>query len=206
LNSEIPKGYLTLIEDVSSDYLRDKIDLRGISRVLEIGCNSGHRLINLAIANPDLNFVGIDISPESIRVGNEYIADNGISNVTLHLDDVRNKNGLLSQFPSSSFDLVFTWATLIYISPIQIINVIKQISRLAGHKIVLLEQSTEKLIYWYNFRGIPTSSGNQFLRNYKKIITEEVPEVWDLMEDVELPSNIWKPGGGNARMQTYSKG
>jgi SAM-dependent methyltransferase len=52
-------------------------------RVLELGCASGGNLLPMALALPESQFVGIDLSPRQIAAGETAIATLGISNLTL---------------------------------------------------------------------------------------------------------------------------
>ncbi len=52
---------------------------------------------------------GIDINPMAIQRGNEWLAQEGISNVRLSV----GKADELEEFPDKSFDVVFTDAVLI---------------------------------------------------------------------------------------------
>lgn len=52
-------------------------------RVLELGCGEGANLIPMAFDAPDSTFVGIDLSEQSVRRGNDFIARMGLSNISL---------------------------------------------------------------------------------------------------------------------------
>ncbi|MFO7603066.1 MAG: class I SAM-dependent methyltransferase [Gammaproteobacteria bacterium] len=57
-------------------------------RYLELGCASGGNLIPLAWHFPDSEFVGIDLSIEQVRVGQETIARLGLKNIRLEQGDL----------------------------------------------------------------------------------------------------------------------
>jgi methyltransferase-like protein/cyclopropane fatty-acyl-phospholipid synthase-like methyltransferase len=72
------------------DHLAVSATLLGLSparadccRVLELGCASGGNLIPLAYTYPDSTFLGIDLSVEQIRQGEELRAALGLTNVEL---------------------------------------------------------------------------------------------------------------------------
>lgn len=118
-----------LVERISSYY--------PFSSVLEVGCNCGPNLYLLARKFPDAMITGIDINPRAVQKGSELFTRECISNVKLLV----GKADELGQFPDKSFDIVFTDATLIYIGPDKIREVISELVRIAGKGIVLLEQN-----------------------------------------------------------------
>ena len=52
-------------------------------RVLELGCSNGLNLAAMAVALPESEFVGVDLSKRSIALGRELLAEAGIRNVKL---------------------------------------------------------------------------------------------------------------------------
>ena len=50
------------------------------ARVLEIGCSFGGNLIPLAVNNKNAKVVGIDLSGEQIRRGQEIVKEMGLTN------------------------------------------------------------------------------------------------------------------------------
>lgn len=53
------------------------------AKVLEIGCAAGGNIIAQAINYPNASFVGIDLSSEQIKIGNEAIEKIGLKNIKL---------------------------------------------------------------------------------------------------------------------------
>ncbi|MBK7180578.1 MAG: class I SAM-dependent methyltransferase [Chloroflexi bacterium] len=51
-------------------------------RVLELGCAIGGNLIPMAYGLPDSEFVGIDLSPRQIDMGQTAVRDLALSNIT----------------------------------------------------------------------------------------------------------------------------
>jgi ubiquinone/menaquinone biosynthesis C-methylase UbiE len=70
----------------------------------------------------------------AVQKGNEWFRQEGISNVKLEVGRAQK----LAQFADKSFDVVFTDAVLIYISPDEIEQVVKEILRI-GRAVVLCE-------------------------------------------------------------------
>lgn len=52
--------------------------------ILDAGCGSGYKALRLADANPGAKIVGIDISPESVRLAEERLKYYGHDNVEFH--------------------------------------------------------------------------------------------------------------------------
>jgi trans-aconitate methyltransferase len=50
--------------------------------ILDAGCGSGHRLLNLAKRYPKAKFTGVDLSASSLRVAAQIARQSGIANVT----------------------------------------------------------------------------------------------------------------------------
>ena len=73
------------------------------------------------IANsfPEVKLVGIDISPEAVKIRNEFFKKEGLSNVNLLEGKVEQLD-----FSDQSFDLIFVFAVLIYIGPPKINKVL----------------------------------------------------------------------------------
>ena len=57
-------------------------------RVLELGCGNGANIIAMAALMPDATFLGVDLSPRQIEVGQARIAELGLTNVELRAADL----------------------------------------------------------------------------------------------------------------------
>jgi SAM-dependent methyltransferase len=71
-------------------------------RVLELGCGAGGNLIPLAYAAPELEAVGVDLSPSAIADGRTTVEALGLENVELREGDLRE----LRDGDSGGFDYV----------------------------------------------------------------------------------------------------
>ena len=71
-------------------------------RVLEAGCGVGSQTITLARNNPQVSFVSVDISPESLEQAKSMIEQEGVRNVEFEQADLFNL-----PYPPESFDHVF---------------------------------------------------------------------------------------------------
>src|SRR5262245_35279896 len=79
------------VSDTSPDRMAAMAILFGLTpadprrcRVLEIGCASGDNLLPMAVAMPESEFVGIDLSSRQIADGKGILAVLGLKNVSLH--------------------------------------------------------------------------------------------------------------------------
>jgi SAM-dependent methyltransferase len=78
-------------------------------RVLELGCASGGNLLPMAEQFPGSEFVGIDLSPVQIAVGQRLAAEAGIANARLIAADVTNLGGELGRFDYIIAHGLYTW-------------------------------------------------------------------------------------------------
>jgi ubiquinone/menaquinone biosynthesis C-methylase UbiE len=146
-----------------------------IKTLLEIGCASGPNLYLLAQKLSGAELCGIDISKKAIETGNELLGKEGISNVKLYVD----KADELGQFSDNSFDIVFTDAILIYVSPDKINKVIREMLRVARKAVVLCEQHTERE-WFYN---------DKWIHNYRELLSKLVSPEKILF--TKIPPQVW---------------
>ncbi|OQW93387.1 MAG: hypothetical protein BWK79_11400 [Beggiatoa sp. IS2] len=78
-------------------------------RVLEIGCASGNNLIAMALASPEGQFVGVDLSECQIKVGQASIQAIGLKNITLHRQNILEIDADLGIFDYIIAHGVFSW-------------------------------------------------------------------------------------------------
>lgn len=88
-----------------------KVPLPNNASVLEIGCASGGNIIAQAINYPNSSFLGIDLSGEQIKIGNEAIEKIGLKNIKLLEMDATKA---CDELKDSKFDYiichgVFSW-------------------------------------------------------------------------------------------------
>jgi len=135
------EAYSRSISHPHRKLLIDKIFSYQPKNVLEIGCNTGPNLFLLAKnANSTFNALGIDINPQAIKEGKNWLEKERVNNVEL-------KCGLgdeLEYLPDKSFDVVFSDATVIYIGPDKIARLIKNMLRIARKAIIFSEWNIEK--------------------------------------------------------------
>jgi hypothetical protein len=179
------KGYWNSQNHSHRPFLIEKISsFSPISSILEIGCNCGPNLYLLAKKFPDAEIRGIDINPMAVQKGNEWLAQEGISNVKLLV----GKADELEQFPDKSFDVVFTDAVLIYVGPDKIKEVMKGMIRIARRALILEE--------WHFFEpqykdpnGFGVYHHGSWKRDYVALLKQFVPA--EQIRVTRIPEDIW---------------
>lgn len=187
------KGYWDSRNHSHRNFLIERICKFSPSSILEIGCNCGPNLYLLAKRFPDAEIRGIDINPLAVQKGNEWFAQEGISNVKLLV----GKADKLEQLQDKSFDVVFTDAVLIYIGRDKIKEVIKAMIRIARRALILME--------WHCFKpqcndsnGLGVYHEGLWKRDYVALLRQFVPEeqicATRITEDI-WPEKNWKEVG-----------
>jgi SAM-dependent methyltransferase len=78
-------------------------------RVLELGCGDGGNLTPIAYQWPDSEFVGIDLSEQTIARGRQYVAELGLRNVDLRHHDIMDVTAEFGQFDYIIAHGVYSW-------------------------------------------------------------------------------------------------
>lgn len=212
------EGYWRSRNHPHRSFLVERICKFSPNSVLEIGCACGPNLYHIAKKFPDAEVRGIDINPIAVEKGNEYFQQGAISNVKLEVGKAQE----LKQFADKSFDVVFTDAVLIYISPDEIKQVVKEIFRI-GRVLVLNEWHTFNkwlalLLHKYyhlrlkidehlfsrqlfrtlniSFKPKSVSLGlfvGHWVRDYKALFEEFVPK--EKVNITKLPKGLWDDKG-----------
>lgn len=79
------------------------------ARVLELGCAGGGNLIPMAVALPQAQFVGIDLSPVQVAEGQALIRALGLRNITLHARSILDVDTRLGTFDYVLAHGVYSW-------------------------------------------------------------------------------------------------
>ena len=114
---------------------------KGVNTVLDIGCASGANTAQLRNFLPNARLTGIDINPSGIEHAKRHFASINDNNVDFLVKDLTK----LTDFSGNSFDVVFTNAVLMFITPNDIDQVIKSFIRIAKRGIVLNEYHKQDL-------------------------------------------------------------
>ncbi len=159
-----------------------------ISSILEIGCGAGPNLYLLGKRFPHTMIRGIDVNPLAVQKGNNWLAQEGISNVKLSVGRAEE----LGEFRDNSFDVVFTYSSLIRVSRDKIYGAVKEMTRIAHKGLILVEwhDCDQRL----NDRlGLGGFIGGIWVRDYVALLKQFVPE--EQIRVTKITENIWPDGG-----------
>jgi SAM-dependent methyltransferase len=184
-------------DETRSKFLISLLEPYAPESILEIGCNSGNKLFPLALRWPHARLEGVDINKAAVSLGNKWLRDDGIRNVELRYGRAEN----LQNFPVSSFDVVFSWATLIYPRPTEIKRIIAIMLRICRKAVVMIERQncvpqTGPAKYGVFF-------DNTWSRDYQGIALEIDSRLLTYIAPV--PLQIWRPGGGGGAIIRLEK-
>jgi len=194
-SSDWIKGYWNSVNHPHRPFLIEAISKFDPSSILEIGCNCGPNLYLLAKKFPAADIRGIDINPEAIQKGNEWFAQESITNVKL----LAGKADELGQLQDKSSDVVFTDAVLIYVGPDKIQKVVHEMLRVACRGLILVE--------WHCFEPYhndPNGLGIYYEGYWKRDYVALLKNNWVREEQIHLtkitediwPDKNWKEVGG----------
>jgi|694.fasta_scaffold37909_7 cyclopropane fatty-acyl-phospholipid synthase-like methyltransferase len=182
-----------------AEWLSEIINLNNVKTILEIGCNSGKNLFNLAAKYPDIQILGVDFNKSAIEFATREAQKRGYHNLKFSYLDILDFKEL-SKLIKKDFDLVFTWATLIYIHRTKI-NKILEILLKNVNQIVLIEQHKSMRI---SYKGRLIKNNPTWIRDYEKML-KNLSSNKIFIKIREVPENIWAPGGGHARIVEVTK-
>lgn len=192
-------GYLKNKDLVSSQFWYELVESENVLSVLEIGSNCGPRIIGLAQKYPDISFIGSDLNKPAIDLGNSFARVNQIRNLKFVCHNLLSNNySEIFDINDQPVDLVLSWATLIYIEPNDIINVIQNILSIQPKLVLLLEVEPRRKIRNAHLGRVALLEPF-YVRNYFQTINEAAKDqdigVKQISEKI-IPPGIWNPGGG----------
>lgn len=79
------------------------------ARVLELGCAAGGNLFPFALAHPNAQAIGIDLSPQQIAAGQQLIDKIGLKNLELRAMSITDVDDSLGKFDYIICHGVFSW-------------------------------------------------------------------------------------------------
>ena len=98
------------------DYLAANARLRGLeapdaarSRVLDVGCATGGNLMAMALAFPESEFVGVDLSPKQIATARDTARALGLANVRFEAVSITDIGDALGAFDYIVSHGVYSW-------------------------------------------------------------------------------------------------
>jgi SAM-dependent methyltransferase len=177
-------------DDVKGDFLLSRIEPLAPGSVLEVGANCGNRLVRIARVFPEAQLVGVDVNPLAVEFGNSQIPRvEGLSNVTLR----QGRAERLSILGDERFDIVYSFATLIYVGPRRVVGVVRSMYDLARNALVLLEMHSPHARPSLGEFHLPANWKRDYLR-----VLADAGISRDQVTVEAIPSRVWKPSGGGA--------
>lgn len=125
-------------DHVHRDLIIKALSHMSFGSVLEIGCGAGANLYNIKRHFPLVEVGGIDISKDAIDMCNKLMPDAAVF-------EVASADKMFLQDKSS--DVVLSDACLIYIDPLHINKVIKEIKRVSRKYVLFVEFHSPR---WWN--------------------------------------------------------
>jgi len=187
------QGYLSRRHEPSNNFLWDLLEIRQGESVLEIGSNAGNRILELGRNLQTSFFHGIDINVNVVKLGNATAEADGLANVSFSVADISNSDEFKGY---KSYDVVFSWATLMYIHPIDVVDTLRILSDITRRKLILIEQISDLKTKFPIFeRGTPVLLEPTWSRNYVELITQVTLRKFRSVM-VSVPVTTWNPGGG----------
>ena len=183
---DVKKGFSNITHP-HRPWLMEQFDaLYPFSSVLEIGCGYGPNVSLLAMRFPDIEVLGFDINAISVREGNAWLAERGIKRAHL----IPGKADELSGFADGTIDVVFTDATLLYIGPDKINQVIAEMKRISRKALLFVELHRSDSRRDPGGLGLFTPDG--WIRDYRKLLNHFFPD--DSIALSKIPADIWPEG------------
>ena len=173
-------------------YMQTQIDFSKVSTFLELVSNSGIQIFELARKFPRCKFVGLDFNLSAVNVANDLAKKSSLGNLSFHQVDLQEIDSL-NEYKEVHWDVIFTWATLIYIHPTKILPIID--FGINNSKIFFMIEQHKEIDFAVKGRliaGQPT-----WIRNYVKIV-KKLTNKSNQIRVSPIPNEIWNPGGGHA--------
>jgi len=197
-------GFLHPENDSSSKLFAELLEKYNFESLFEIGGNCGGRLFELATRYPHKKFYCSDLNMKALEVGRQEARTRLITNIEHLYFDGQNHLCLDNCKEIKKSDLIFSWATLIYIHPIYISKLLTCIVTSACKTLVLVERDDVNL-RWLAKRGRIVAK-TDWSRDYEfliKRICKKYNIYYELLR-TPCPISMWNPGGGKATLLFFS--
>ena len=166
--------------------------------IVEIGSSLGSKIVGFAKDNPEVKLVGLDINPKAVEKGRFIAGEMQLENLTFEIFDIA-KDSIASLKLQMQNTVIFSWATLIYVHPINIIRVLKSVLKQEPLGFVFIEQHSDKLPLSRK-RGRIIHGGPNYIRDYLHLLERLDASTKYQIQSYPISLDIWSPGGGNASM------
>ena len=189
--SEAVSGYLVNLESDSNSFMYKLLTKVEFQSLCEVGSNVGNRIINLAKMNPSKDFMGTDINDAAIKVGTQYLVENGLTNIRLGVEDLSKPTDYIERF-----DIVLSWATLVIFPPRQIEIALKNIVNRTDKYVILIERVVESGESFFQKRMALLKGFPNYAYDYQEKFARYG---FALIHEESVPRDVWAPGGGRAK-------
>ena len=120
--------------------------IQGCNKALDLGCGPATQLAQIAQINPQIEFVGVDMSENMLKNATAYCDQLGINNVSFIRDDISTLNSI----PDNSVDAVISTLALHHLPSERLLkNCFRQIKRVLREEgaVFLVDLSRLKSLY-----------------------------------------------------------
>jgi SAM-dependent methyltransferase len=179
-----------LVDLIKSLFLRNQMPLE----ITEIGCLDGRRIAVLRryFRKNKIVYTGIDVNLSAIEFGKTKYKE--LSNFNLLYID------LIEFIENKKFDLVFTWAVLMYVHPLRI-NAVLQKLIAQSNTLILIEATTNNL----HSTWLPKKN-RSFTHNYEGIINSLIKNKFDISyHSFNMSPKLWRPKYGIPKVHIVKK-
>ncbi|MBD2425275.1 class I SAM-dependent methyltransferase [Phormidium sp. FACHB-1136] len=87
--------------------VQQQIDQINPTQVLELACGKGFNSVYLATQNPDIEFLGLDLTPVHVEIASQTARDRDLKNLMIQQGDFHHLN-----YPDHSLDIIFVVESL----------------------------------------------------------------------------------------------
>lgn len=172
------QAYLSTADHPHRQMIMDKLRKTRFQSLLEVGCNAGPNLLNIAKKYPLSELGGLDINAGSIEMARNRLPKNVV------VLEVGSADSL--PFSDKSVDIILTDATLIYIDNKEMDKVMKEIVRVVRNNVIFFEAHSESA--WERFK-IRRQHKNYYIHDYYALL--EKYGFWDI-EITKMPPKLWE--------------
>ena len=179
------ENYLSTSSHAHRQRLAEFILSDGVESVCELGCGPGANLFYLKKLNPDLRVFGVDLNSSAIKTARAFAKEEGVKWSEFMAADI---NKCADSFSVSSYDVVVIDAVLMFVTPLEIFDVIRLAMRVAKKKVVLHE-------YFYKDAIDGYFDGGRWMYDYPAIASSIDPTISFSLHSGCLSGGLWDSHG-----------
>ncbi|WNC59588.1 class I SAM-dependent methyltransferase [Thermosynechococcus sp. QS41] len=174
---------------VTAFYVRDhRVPETKGKRILDAGCGTGYKSLVLAIANPGAEIVGIDLSPESVKLAAERLKFHQFDNVYFEARSILDLPSWGEQFDYINCDEVL----YLLPDPVAGLNALKSVLKPDGILRANLHSALQRFPYFraqnlFKLMGLMDDNPEEMEMDIVREIMKE------LKDGVDLKVRAWNP-------------